>query len=73
LSKFFGSFFQKEPLSLPLAFRGGDLLTRAITKTFDKLGLDLSGQSEPRFAELFAAFLQKRRVFCLSLLRKTKP
>jgi hypothetical protein len=32
LSKFFGSFFKKEPLALPLAFGGGHLHTWAVTK-----------------------------------------
>jgi hypothetical protein len=32
VSKFFGSFFKKAPLALPLAFRGGDLHTWVVTK-----------------------------------------
>jgi hypothetical protein len=43
LSKFFGSFFQKEPLSFRLACRGGDLHTWAVT-FFQKRSLFLAPQ-----------------------------
>jgi hypothetical protein len=40
-------FFKKEPLSLPLAFRGGDLHTWAVTRKKTLLFLEKELRSAP--------------------------